>query len=160
MNRIRCHRRDREQPRDDGGETLIELLVAVVVIGIAVTGILGALVIAVDSSALARNQARVQASLGSWAEQLTAVGDTGGYPYVPCAGASAFPAPAVMPSGFTATVTTVEYWTGSAWAGTCGTDAGVQRVTLRVTAPGQVWSTVTESLRVVVRRPCATAAAC
>lgn len=157
MTRIRFRR---TSPRDDAGETLIELLVAVVVIGIATTAVLGGLVVAVDSSALARNESRVQAALRSWAEQLSAVGDTGAYRYVPCAAPSAFPAPDVVPSGFTATVTAVEYWTGSAWTATCGTDAGVQRVTLRVTAPGRVYSTVTQSLGVVVRRPCASASAC
>jgi type II secretory pathway pseudopilin PulG len=157
VTRIRCRR---TSPRDDAGETLIELLVALMVIGTAVTAILGALVVAVNSSVLARNQTRVQAALRSWAEQVAAVGDTGTYRYVPCAAPSAFPAPDVVPSGFTATVTSVEYWTGDAWTDTCGTDAGVQRVTLRVTAPGRVYSTVTQSLDVVVRRPCASAAAC
>ena len=155
MSRIRC----RGTNPGDAGETLIELLVAVVVIGVAVTAILAALVVAVDSSSLARNEARVQAALRSWAEQVTAVGDTGGYSYVPCAPVSAFPDPAGLPNGFT-TGKSVQYWTGSAWSGTCTTDAGVQRVTLRVTAPGTAWSTVTQSLDIVVRRPCASTSAC
>jgi len=78
---------------------------------------------------------------------------------VPCAPVSAFPDPAGLPNGFT-TGKSVQYWTGSAWSGTCTTDAGVQRVTLRVTAPGTAWSTVTQSLDIVVRRPCASTSAC
>lgn len=151
------------EPHGEAGETLVEVLVAMVVIGIAVTAILGALAIAVDSSSLARNQARVQSTLRSWAEQVTATRDggaTGGYRYTPCAGPGDFPAPAELPSGFTTQVSQVQYWNGTAWSGACATDRGVQRVTLTVSAPGAAYSGVTQSLNVVVRRPCVTAAAC
>ena len=159
MNRIRCRPGNPGRPAGDAGETLIELLVAVVVIGTAVVAILGALVVAVDSSTLARNQTRVQAALRSWAEQVTAVGDTGTYRYVPCAAAATFPDPATLPTGFVPSKS-VQYWTGSTWSGTCTTDAGVQRVTLRIEAPGHAWSAVTQSVDVVVRRPCAAESTC
>jgi type II secretory pathway pseudopilin PulG len=144
-----------QDPRiNDYGETLIELLIAMVVIGLAVTAILGALAVAVGSSTMGRNQARVQAALGSWAESLTTVGDTGGYRYTSCATAAAFPAPTSLPSGYTSSVTAVQYWNGTAWSSSCGTDLGLQKVTLRVTAPGTLYPSITQNLDVVVRRPC------
>lgn len=146
----------------DAGETLIELLIAMVVIGLGVTAILGALVVAVDSSSMNRSQARAQATLRSWAESLAATTDdtTSSYHYVNCATTSSFPAPSSLPTGYTATVQSVQYWSGTAWSSTCGTDQGIQRVHVTVTAPASLWPGITQEMNVVVRRPCVSASAC
>jgi type II secretory pathway pseudopilin PulG len=141
----------------DGGETLIELLVAMVVIGIAVVGILGALSLAAGASSAAKGQARGRAVLASWAESLSAVADTGGYRYTACASAGTFPAPAGLPTGYGAAVSAVRYWNGTAWSATCGTDQGLQRLTLTVTSPAGLLPGTSQTLDVVVRRPCALA---
>lgn len=150
--------------RGDAGETLIEILVTLMVIGVGVTAILGGFLVAVSSSTLSRSQAHVQAALRSWAESLTATTDGIGNPYhyVDCAGTGDFPAPTSMPAGYTAQVTSVAYWNGSDWSSACplGADQGVQRVRITIAAPGSVYSAVTQYLDVVVRRPCASSAAC
>ena len=57
--------------------------------------------------------------------------------YVACAASSAYSPSTVgfgAPAGYTASVASVRYWTGTAWTSTCSPDLGLQQVTLRVTA--------------------------
>jgi type II secretory pathway pseudopilin PulG len=137
--------------RSDAGETLTELLVAVVVLGIATTGIVFALGTTVRAATMDRRQALAQNALRAWAEQVSAG------PYTACATAGSFAAPSpALPTGLTATVTRVQYWDGSTFASSCGTDTGVQRVTLQVAAANGLSPAVTDSVAVVVRKPCAT----
>ncbi len=154
----------------DRGETLIELLVAVTILGIGAAAILGGLMLAVDSSTFARSQSGVQALLRSYGDALADAGDTTGtglYRYKACAVAGDFPAatavPGVsVPSGWSAAVTAVRYWNGTGFGTGCttGSDTGVQRVTVSVTAPAGLYPSLTRTLDVVVRRPCAAAGAC
>jgi Tfp pilus assembly protein PilV len=148
-------------PARDSGETLIELLVAIVVIGIGVTALLGAWQIAVSSSSLTSNRSKAEAVLRSWAESVATVTDTGAAAYVPCAGPASIPAASGLPSGFTAVVAGVKYWTASGWSSTCPSpDLGAQRVSLTVTSPSGLYPGISQSLDVVRRRPCSSASAC
>jgi type II secretory pathway pseudopilin PulG len=136
-------------PRPDAGETLTELLVTVVILGIATAGIAFALGTTVKAATLNRQQALAQNALRSWAEQI------GAGTYTACAPASGFAAPSpAPPAGLTAAVTAVQYWNGVTFAGTCGTDTGIQRVTLRISAATGSASPLTETVAVVVRKPC------
>lgn len=138
--------------RHDRGETLVELLVTIVILGIAGVAILGATLIAVDSSVLHRSQAQAQAGLRSWAEQIARAS------YTECAGTSSFPAPSGVSSDFSWTVNGVQYWDGSQFVASCaGTDRGVQKVTLQVTVPRTVYPGFSQKLDVVVRKPCVSA---
>ncbi|HST66042.1 MAG TPA: type II secretion system protein [Mycobacteriales bacterium] len=137
-------------PRPDAGETLTELLVTVVILGIATAGISVALGMTVKASAMQRQQALAQNALRSWAEQI------GAGPYTACATAGSFAAPSPAPArGLTAAVTAVQYWNGVTFVSSCGTDTGVQRVTLRVTAANGLSPALTKTVAVVVRKPCA-----
>jgi hypothetical protein len=55
------------------------------------------------------------------------------------------------PSGYAAKVNSVEYWTGTGFSTSCGTDQGVQRITLQVASSD---NKVTGKLAIVVRKPC------
>lgn len=133
----------------DAGESLVELLVTVVILGIATVGITGALLATGKASSMHRQQALAQNALRSWAEQTS----TG--PYTECATAGSFGAPrSALPVGFTATVTRVGYWTGGSFADYCSSDTGVQKVTLTITAPNGLSPEVSQSVAVVVRKPC------
>jgi len=133
----------------DTGETLIELLVAIVILGIAVVAILGGIVVIVESSTLHRKQAQSQNWLRSWAEQISAA------TYNDCAAAGGFSLPSPsLPSGFTPTVTAVQYWTGTSFSNSCASDQGIQKVTLRVAVANGLYPGFTQSLDVVVRKPC------
>jgi len=145
----------------DAGETLVELLITVAVLGIAVTAIVGGLMVAVDASSLHRNQAQAQHLLRDWAETVSGVGDTGGYAYAACPAAPAAPAAPALPAGFGAAVSRVENWSGTGWVTSCPSpDLGVRRLTLTITAPTGAYPGFSQSLAVVVRRPCAGSASC
>jgi Tfp pilus assembly protein PilV len=136
-------------PARDVGETLTELLVTVVILGIATAGLTGALLTVGKVSQMHRQQVLAQAAVRAWAEQVSVA------PYTGCATAAAFPAPSpALPTGFTAAVTSVRYWDGTSFAATCADDTGIQRVALRVTAPNGLSPAITESLQVTVRKPC------
>jgi Tfp pilus assembly protein PilV len=135
--------------RPDAGESLVELLVTVVVLGIAGAGIAAALLTADSAAGQHRQQAAAQNLLRTWAEQVAAG------PYTDCATAARIAAPAAaLPAGTTATVASVQYWNGTAFTSTCGTDSGIQRVTLRVTSTASRTPAVTEDVAVVLRKPC------
>jgi type II secretory pathway pseudopilin PulG len=143
----------RPPARRDAGETLVELLMTVVILGLATAGISGALLVSSKASSLQQQSALAQNALRSWAEQVGAAPT-----YTPCAVAASFGAPVpALPTGLTASVSTVQYWTGTVFTTTCGTDTGIQRVTLRITATNGLSAPLTDTVAVVVRRPCVTA---
>lgn len=152
--------------RGDRGDSLVELLVAVAIMGIAASGVLGSVMMVSSASAMHQRVTRSDVILRAWAER---VDDT---PYVDCAtpaqisvspeasgwlGAAPTFTRAVDGATYTATVTAVEYWSAAtrAFTTTCGTDYGVQRITLTVAAPGAGLPATTDRLDVTRRRSCA-----
>jgi prepilin-type N-terminal cleavage/methylation domain-containing protein len=145
-----------EARHPDGGFSLVELIVAIALMGIATTSVLGGLWSATSASNITSDKAKVEAVLSSAADRLT------GWAYLPCpandanggylpivqaaAGSVGWPASTV-------TILGIGYWspTGAAtgsWVaqnGLGGTECNqavglstsrtLQRVTLRVTAP-------------------------
>ena len=145
----------RRRLRHDSGETLIELIVTIAIMSTAVVAIVGATATSIHLSDIHRKQAKAGSYVRAYAEALeTAVAQSPtGYQY--CATPSDYTGNSIYPSpesGYVPSATAVRVWTGSTWAppGSCGTDIGVQRVTLQVALAGQV----TESLDVIIRRPC------
>jgi type II secretory pathway pseudopilin PulG len=136
---------------EETGTTLVEVLVAVVVLAIAAGAIIGGLLTSITVSDVHRKQATAGAVARDYAEMVA------GTTYVDCAGTAAYavaPAAVPVPSEFVATIASVEYWTGSAWTASCasdaGSDAGLQRITVVASsADGRA----TERSVVVVRKP-------
>jgi type II secretory pathway pseudopilin PulG len=158
----------RADDTDDVGESLVEILLSIMIIGIAVTAILGGVGLAARASTQDQRQIQAQALLRSWGEHVQA--RTTDATYTPCATTSTYgtasawgypsPPPAgleALPAGFTPGVTQVQYWDGGAGAfvASCGTDSGVQRVRLAMTVPDGLYPGFTSTYDVVVRRPCA-----
>ena len=138
---------------DDGGETLVELVVAIAILGIAAVAILQGLMVSIQSSVMHRNDASGGAYVRSFAEAIQT--DVDNHGYETCANAqSGYAGVAVphLPAGYTKTVTAVQSWNGSAW-GPCTAD-GVQRLDLRVTTTGDALHRADEKLIVILRRPC------
>lgn len=139
-----------ETPPRDRGESLVELLVSISILGVAVTAILGAIAMTATASGLHRDTASVQNHLHNWAEAISNAPD-----YTVCASAgvlqAAVPAPG-LPSGWSAAVSDVDYWDGTGFAEACGTDQGIQRITLSMTSTGSPVAQGT--LDVVLRRRC------
>jgi hypothetical protein len=139
------------------------------IIGIGVTAILGAVGVATQASTLDERQIQAQALLRSWGEHVVATTTDG--TYTPCATTATYgsapwryasPAPAglqELPTGFTASVTRVQYWDGGSpgsFVSSCATDRGVQRVRLTMTVADALYPGFASTYDVVVRRPCTT----
>ncbi len=139
---------DAEALRDDRGTTLVELLVTVVILGLALVALLGGLGTAVIVSDQHRQQAVAGAAVRSYAEAVGAAA------YVNCATSAqlANPTGYASPAGYTSTVTRVQYWNPNTrqFVNTCASpDPGAQKVSLRVTSNrGQA----TETLEIIVRK--------
>jgi Tfp pilus assembly protein PilV len=136
----------------DAGETLTELLIAMVVLSLAVSGIVGALLVSTKTSGQHRRQVLVQNALRGWAEQVSAAA------YVDCAPIDSVDEPRpTLPPGLVDTVISVQYWTGSAFAATCtAPDTGIQRIKLQISAGEAPYPISSQKVDVVVRKPCVT----
>lgn len=137
---------------DDRGESLVELLITVVIMGITVVAVMGGLLTSIQLSDVHRKQATSGADARSYAELIDRYVAAGNY--VECAGPSAY-APATVgftpPTGYQASVAKVEYWDASnrTFSGPCSS-AGLERVTVQVASPD---ARAAEQAVVVVRKP-------
>jgi Tfp pilus assembly protein PilV len=141
-----------ERSRGDRGETLIELMVAVMIMSTAVIAIVGALALSIRVSDIHRKQATAGAAVRAFAEALeTKVAETPtGYHDATCATPANYAGMYAAPAGYTAEVMAVKFWSGSAFVATCP-DIGVQLVSLRVASND---GRASETLDVVLRKPC------
>jgi Tfp pilus assembly protein PilV len=138
----------RTHPTDDRGAALLEVLMAVVILAIAGAAVLGGLVTSISVSDVHRKQATAGTVASDYAEKIA------GGTYVECGGPSAYalaPASVPVPSGYTATVSSVEYWNSSTktWGGSCSS-SGLERVTVVASSADGRGS---ERSVVVVRQP-------
>jgi hypothetical protein len=139
---------------DDRGESLLEVLVAVSIMGIAMVAIVGSLVTGILVSDVHRKQATAGAAVRDYGEAVENEVAVGGG-YVPCATAASYASPAgfVLPAGYSKSVVagSMRYWNGSAWQTGCTTDIGLQQLTLQVASDD---GRASERVVVVLRRPC------
>lgn len=145
--------RQRERRRDDHGETLIELVVALAILGIAAVAILTGVMTSIRASTLHRNEATGGAYVRSFAEAIQNYVDANGFPG--CGGAdAAYEGVTVpdLPDGYDTDVVSIQSWTGTAWSACTG--LGIQRVELTVTSTGDSVNQAVEDLVVVLRMPC------
>lgn len=140
----------------ENGETLLELLVSVAIMGTAFVAILagiGTTLIATDSH---RQQATTEAVLRSYAERILDPTDVA---YVACATTANYASPtgfSLPATGWSASVTSVLARQGDSpptFAASCPSpDKGLQQLTLRVQSPaGQ--HRATETVVIVKRKP-------
>jgi type II secretory pathway pseudopilin PulG len=136
------------------GETLIELLVSVTIMGFAVVVLLGGLGTGIRMSDLHRKQVTASAQVRAFAEAIENAVAGSPTAYAECATPATYaPLYSTGDPKYTAQLVAVRYWTGASFDTTCtlATDSGVQRVSLRVQSFDNA---VAETLDVIIRKPC------
>ena len=136
----------RQRAKSEQGDTLIEILIAVTILGIAFVGILAGLATALRLSGSQRGRANADVVLVSAADSVR------NQTYVSCPTASASsysPSSGVtLPAGWSAsnvTVSAIKFRDAATWTSTCPTtDQNVQLVTITAAAPS---GGATESVR-------------
>jgi type II secretory pathway pseudopilin PulG len=152
----------------DRGETLVELLVAISILGVTVLATIGGLTTSIMASDWHQKHAAAGVQVRAFAEAIQGyvVHNNG---YLECAPASHYQI--YTQPGFTPVVTGIAYWNpagpftpaplptagpspspaaAGSFSGTCQM-SGVQRLSLRVTVNG---SNVSEQMDIYVRQPC------
>jgi Tfp pilus assembly protein PilV len=147
---MRCHRPHHRRADADRGETLLELIMAIMILGVSVVAIGSGIALSITISAVHRNQATAQDSLRNYAETLQSS-------YVACTANSTpkYTASLVAPPAFAAPIVVVDYWIPATAMFTtnqacpAGGDTGLQQVTLTLASTS---GKVSESLTVDLRR--------
>jgi prepilin-type N-terminal cleavage/methylation domain-containing protein len=155
--------------RPDDGESLIELLIALAILGIVFVSFLTAMATTASTSDQHRKQANSHATLRSIAEYLQDSRSTGTAPDVASCSASyatplsnfrssyqladgSFPLAGGSPD-YVATIESIAYWNGdttpATFSGSCSSDSGLQRLTLQVRSSD---SRAVESLEIAKRK--------
>ena len=123
--------------RDERGETLVESLVTVTILGTVVVAVMFGLATAVNLSKTQRDRADAAVVLAAAADAVDSA------TYVPCPGVSTASydptAGVTLPSGWSSAnvrVVAVRAWDGAAFSACASTDRGLQLVTVEVRAPG------------------------
>lgn len=133
-----------KRTRDDRGETLLELIVSITILGVCVVAIGAGIALSIKLSAIHRAQATADAFLHNYAESLQ-------NSYTACAGGTPpnYAASLAQPSGFNPPTASVMSWNGTRFVPGClASDPGLQEVTLRLdSADGFVSESVTTVLR-------------
>lgn len=143
---------------DDRGETLVEVLVSVVILGVAGVAILAGLQMSVAASDIHRKQTTGGAYARSYAEAIEEYVASDASHYVACAGGSAY-APATvgfaasLPAGYSASHSAaLRVPPGGGPAVACsGNDTGVQQIEITVKSTDE---RAVERLTILLRRPC------
>ena len=145
----RSDRGDRSD-RSDRGESLLELVVAIALMGVAIVAVMSGLTTTVLLSDVQRKEATAGSVVRNYASALQQFVASGHY--VACAGSYAVPG-FVPPAGFTARVVagSVKYWTGALWLPLCLPDRGLQKLRVSVESTD---GRASEYLDVVLRKPC------
>jgi type II secretory pathway pseudopilin PulG len=118
----------RTRGRGERGETLVELLVTVVIMGSAIVALVAGVATAVASSDTHRQDATAEGVVRSYAEQV--VNAT----YVDCT--TTYTPAYTPPTGWTLSITSIQYLQGgNTYGSTCGTDLGAQQITVRAVSP-------------------------
>jgi len=109
----------------EAGFTLVDTVVGVAILGIGVSTVLAGMATSITVSDIGRSSAEAQIAVRSYAEQVAVA------TYADCT--SSYATGFTAPSGYSATQV-VAYWDAgtSTFTATCGTDTGLQRVSLTV----------------------------
>jgi Tfp pilus assembly protein PilV len=154
---MRVHRLART--RGDAGESLLEIIITIMIMGLAIPAVVGAVLAAVGSSSQDRRQVQAQQLLTSWSETIAKANSDSSYTAGNCQPPSFYQtgsfAPATAPpAGFNVAVVSVRYWTAGTFGAACASDEGVRQLRLQVTVDAALYPSFSMYRYVLVRRPC------
>jgi Tfp pilus assembly protein PilV len=136
----------------DQGETLLEVLISVMIMGVAIVVLLGGLGTSIRMSDIHRKQAAAGALVRAFAESIEAAVAASPTAYRDCADKATYtPIFTTGDSNYEREVLVVRYWNDSVFSATCAPDLGVQQVSLRVSSADHL---AVEDLDVIIRKPC------
>jgi len=139
--------------RDDSGESLIEILLSIMILGIAVAALLFGMTTAASTAGLNARQTQQAETVRNAVAALQAL------PYVKCTSSPSYSVPAALvPTGFTVTSPVTGFASGPTFSGSCpGTgDQGAQRLVVTVTTTTDT-RVRAETATVIKRNPCVAA---
>ena len=140
------------------GDTLVEVLLAVLIVGLSASALLLTFSEGITMSGVHRRLSTTDIDARAFADKLSADIDARSLPYTPCAAAAAYSAPPgfAPTAGDTVSITAVKYWDGAAFGTSCSasTDTGIQRLDVTVTNTD---TRATRVVQVIVRKPCSLA---
>ncbi len=157
----------RTSARSDTGDSLVELLVAIAILGVSGAGLIGAVLMVSGATAMHTQVGTSDSVLRTWAAHL------GTSDYVACARPSDLTTPP-EPTGWSgqapswkrtiegvayeARIDDVGHWDAAAagFTSSCTSDTGLQRVALSISAPGAGLPGTTGQLVLTRRNPCVT----
>lgn len=136
----------------NAGETLVETLVAVALLGIAATAVIGSVTMGVRVASMNVGNGTNQNLTRNWAEQIEAM------PYDLCAQTTVYQSVVPPPTGTTLSITQIRYWDGAAYqvstpACVDANDKGLQEITLLAQSTSAT-GTQQFPLVIVKRREC------
>lgn len=150
--------------QEERGESLLELLIAVAIMGIAVIAIMAGLVTSVLISDVHRKQATAGTAVRDYAEAIQTFVAKDPANYAACATPDSYKPSTVAftaPAGYSPSVVagSVQYWNGTAWQTGCSisTDLGLEKLTVQVASSD---GRATERVDVVLRKPCGLDTSC
>jgi prepilin-type N-terminal cleavage/methylation domain-containing protein len=145
--------------RDERGETLVEVLAALVILGIAAVAILAGLQLSVKTSDIHRKQTTGGAYARSYAEAIERYVASAPANYIRCAAKDTYSPANVgfasqLPAGFAGEQTKAKFVRPDGAASDCSSlsdDTGLQQVKITVSSDD---GRAVEELVVLLRRPC------
>lgn len=128
----------RHTDTSDRGDTLVEVLIALVVMGITSAALLGGFATAISAAGEHQKLASLSSALTSYQDELRAsILSPTSHAFVACATPSSYSSlTSATPSGITGTITSVTYWSGTAWTSTCTSTSPPEPELITVTLTG------------------------
>jgi type II secretory pathway pseudopilin PulG len=142
--------RVRRASTSESGDTLIEVLLAIAVVAITGAALIGAVLTSVTASSEHRSLALNDASLKTYADSAFQQIQRQASPlWQPCASSYAVTRPAEIPSTYSIGISGIQYWDSSAgaWSGSCPSSTAPQLITVVVTSPTQLKSSLSFAVR-------------